>query len=636
MSQNNDTKPYHSLIHLGCGAVPNLDEYLGLAGHVWLIDADSQVLDKLGKIAHELENVHVVQALADTEQRSGIFYRYSLPWANGPVPLDESTQRLYPGLRSQGSEEQATTAVDTLLSQCLPEVEESGTHLLLLDVGNYNSTLLQALENSGLLSRLATVIVLPAHRRQKPVPVPPSLHSVETSPKGLTLPSNSQMLKLNPLLLELEQDRKQLAESEVLHQKIAHQLDETTDLLRKAEEELENRTQERDQVKQQLAERDRQLAERSQQVEETKRAALEQAEKHAQALTAEQEKTAQLAKERDQYLSQRDEEWNKGERLTKERDDLKGQLGEALKRRDEALHHNHLNVQAKNALEARVAELEEKLAEADRFRQAFLSSPEANAARVLADGFYRALEDRFRGSRESIKQRVSVYLPFVRPIAERHPGVPVLDLGCGRGEWLEILKEAEIAGHGIDQDAGMLDGCQALGLSVEQGDAIAYLRTQPDASRICISLIHVVEHIPFDMLRATVEAAKRVLVPDGILIMETPNPENYTVGSCTFYMDPTHRNPLPPPLLAFVPEFYGFERIKVLRLQESPEIHHKEHFEIIDYLSGISPDYAVIAQSSVAATKTEGSEEQQIWEREYGISFFLMAKKNLQAPHHHE
>lgn len=619
MSQNKNTKHYQSLIHLGCGETPNIDEYLALAEHVWLIEADSRAIDMLNEALGGLENVHIVNALADTEERAGTFYRYSLHWANGLVPVNEATRQLYPGLRKLESEEQATTQVDRLLSQCLPQQEDTGDHLLFMDVGESNYALLQALEDSGLLSRLHTVIVLPAHRRQSPVVVPPSLYPADAKPENLSLPDNAQVLKRHPLLFELQ----------ARQQDVALELDQVSEKLREAESELENRIRERDQIKQQLAKRDEQLVASNQELEERKRVTQQQSEAHKQALAVEQEKTSQVAQERDQYLRQRDEEWHKGETLTKERDELKRQLEQAIKERDEARHHNHLNHQAKSAAEARVSELEERLVEATRYHQTVLiPEGEKVSACIGGDGFYRALEDKFRGTREDIKQRVSIYLPFVRPIAERHPGVQALDLGCGRGEWLEVLKDANIAGHGIDQDTGMLDGDEILGLSVEQADAITYLRAQADASRICVSLIHVVEHLPFDMLRDIVAEAKRVLVPDGVLIMETPNPENFMVGSCTFYMDPTHQNPLPPPLLAFVPEFYGFERVKVIRLQESTEVHRKEQYDTVDYLSGISPDYAVIAQVSVPSGELMQNQEQQSWEKEYGISFSSMAQQS--------
>ncbi|WMC09219.1 class I SAM-dependent methyltransferase [Oceanimonas pelagia] len=233
------------------------------------------------------------------------------------------------------------------------------------------------------------------------------------------------------------------------------------------------------------------------------------------------------------------------------------------------------------------------------------------------DGFYRAFEDKFRGSRESIKERVAVYVPFVQPVAERYPHLSALDLGCGRGEWLEVLQQAGITAEGVDQNSGMLQACKELGLSVQQGDLVTFLQQLPDQSRVCISLIHVVEHLPFDTLRMVVKEAKRVLVPEGILIMETPNPENILVGSCNFYMDPTHRNPLPPPLLAFVTEYYGFERSKILRLQEEPALHNKQNYEIKDYLGGISPDYTVLAQKKIPLSKD--TLEEQHWGREYGF-----------------
>lgn len=249
------------------------------------------------------------------------------------------------------------------------------------------------------------------------------------------------------------------------------------------------------------------------------------------------------------------------------------------------------------------------------------------------DDFYRAFEDRFRGSRELIKNRVCVYLPFVQPLAQRHQTLKVIDLGCGRGEWLEVLSEAGISAKGVDIDSDMLLDCVAIGLNVQQGDALHILRQQPTSSSICISLMHVVEHLSFDVVRELVKEAKRVLVEDGILIMETPNPENFSVGACNFYTDPTHRNPLPPPLLAFVPEFYGFERIKVIRLQESDGICEKATYAIEDFLAGISPDYAVLAQvnrikeSDLLMGKDRDTLE-QLWQKDYGVSYAMMTRKN--------
>lgn len=251
-----------------------------------------------------------------------------------------------------------------------------------------------------------------------------------------------------------------------------------------------------------------------------------------------------------------------------------------------------------------------------------LSTGDPAITPLASDNFYRAFEDRFRGPRDLIKDRVKVYLPFVESVAAIYPGVKALDLGCGRGEWLEVLQQAGIDCEGVDIDSGMLNGCQQLGLKVIQDDALGFLASLPDSSRICVSLLHVVEHIAFDDLRLIVKEAKRVLVPEGVLIMETPNPENYTVGACNFYMDPTHRNPLPPLLLAFVAEYYGFERLKIVRLNENRVDGNNEHLVVFDVLEGISPDYAVIAQIN----KSNG-DDAEVWNKDFGISLHKLMKK---------
>jgi O-antigen chain-terminating methyltransferase len=111
-----------------------------------------------------------------------------------------------------------------------------------------------------------------------------------------------------------------------------------------------------------------------------------------------------------------------------------------------------------------------------------------------------------------------------------------------------------------------------------------------------VSAFHVVEHIPFEILQMVVREAMRILVPGGLLILETPNPENLVVGTNNFYLDPTHIRPVPSLLLEFCAEFAGFARIKTLQLQENPHLHTASAIRLIDVLAGVSPDYAVIAQ----------------------------------------
>lgn len=213
-----------------------------------------------------------------------------------------------------------------------------------------------------------------------------------------------------------------------------------------------------------------------------------------------------------------------------------------------------------------------------------------------APAFYRAFEDRHRGSRELIKQRLRQYTPFLVPLAGFHPQGHTLDLGCGRGEWLEVAAELGFTARGVDLDAGMLAACSEIGLAVSQQDLIEALQACADESQCVISAFHVVEHISFETLQALQREALRVLVPSGLLILETPNPENLVVGTNNFYLDPTHIRPIPSLLLEFCAEFAGFQRVKTLRLQENPALHSAVRIHLIDVLAGVSPDYAVIAQ----------------------------------------
>ncbi|MGV0960309.1 MAG: class I SAM-dependent methyltransferase [Limnohabitans sp.] len=220
----------------------------------------------------------------------------------------------------------------------------------------------------------------------------------------------------------------------------------------------------------------------------------------------------------------------------------------------------------------------------------------------MTDDFYRAFEDRFRGDQDTIEQRLKVYWPHVQSLTLLHPDAPVLDLGCGRGEWLRLMREHGVLAKGIDLDVGMLQACEAEGLDVTCSDAFQYLSKQPDASVPVISAFHVVEHLPFQALRAWLDQALRVLVPGGLLILETPNPENIQVGTCNFYLDPTHQRPIPPALLDFMVQHHGFEHACILRLQEDPHLNESNHpVSLKQVLTGASPDYAVLARKPGAS-----------------------------------
>ena len=242
------------------------------------------------------------------------------------------------------------------------------------------------------------------------------------------------------------------------------------------------------------------------------------------------------------------------------------------------------------------------------------------------NNFYKAFEDQHRGSRETIKARLAVYVPFIKKIQENHSNATALDLGCGRGEWLELLQDNQLTASGIDLDDGMLSACRSRGLNVQTGDAIAHLKSLPADSLSLVSGFHIAEHLSLDDLQTLIKEALRVLKPAGLLILEAPNTENLVVGTSSFYLDPTHQRPLPSALLSFLAGYLGFARSKVLGVQESVPLR-EEHgpTSLFAVLSGVSPDYAVIAQkggdaSSVASFDT-------LFAKEYGLTLELLANR---------
>ena len=248
----------------------------------------------------------------------------------------------------------------------------------------------------------------------------------------------------------------------------------------------------------------------------------------------------------------------------------------------------------------------------------------------MSDQFYRAFEEKFRGPRGLIQQRLEVYLPFVQPVCAAYPEALVLDLGCGRGEWLELLQKNSIAAMGVDLDTGMLEACQQINLKVQCQDALESLKQLQDGSASVVSAFHLVEHLPFDRVKDLVAECHRVLKPGGLLIMETPNPENFMVATHNFYLDPTHLRPIPPDLLAFVPEYFGYESVKILRLQETDGVKTHPNLSMLDVLTGASPDYAVVAQKAGHTALKQSL--QALFDQAFGISgYALLERQRLQA-----
>ncbi|PRM92693.1 hypothetical protein CJ673_10080 [Aliarcobacter cryaerophilus] len=243
----------------------------------------------------------------------------------------------------------------------------------------------------------------------------------------------------------------------------------------------------------------------------------------------------------------------------------------------------------------------------------------------MNNNFYKSLEDKFRGSRDLIKERLTIYLPFLEVFKNIEQNVNVVDVGCGRGEWLQLLQENGIDAFGVDTDEGMLENAKKFGLNVKLIDAIEYLKSLDDESLYAISGFHIAEHLDFELLKELVKESFRVLKPAGLLILETPNPENIKIATCDFYLDPTHIKPIPPNLLSFLPEFYGFKRTKILRLQEDNELKNSDFVSIHKIIQGASPDYAVVAQKSAKTETLELFDE--VFAKDYGLQIDTLMSK---------
>lgn len=246
-------------------------------------------------------------------------------------------------------------------------------------------------------------------------------------------------------------------------------------------------------------------------------------------------------------------------------------LAQALRAEVERLFQKEQEVRTELTLQRqRVARL---LEEAGSHPTASLDARQletlADEEKHLHDAFYFSFEESFRGSPAEIKERLKVYLPFVEQARIASGERALLDIGCGRGEWLELLRETDVSASGVDSNRVLVEKGRARGLSITESDLLDYLRSLPDESLGALTGFHIVEHLPLEMLLRLLDETVRALAPGGLVIFETPNPENVLVGSCNFYFDPTHRNPLPAPVMKFLLESRGLQRVEIIRLNPS-------------------------------------------------------------------
>jgi O-antigen chain-terminating methyltransferase len=216
--------------------------------------------------------------------------------------------------------------------------------------------------------------------------------------------------------------------------------------------------------------------------------------------------------------------------------------------------------------------------------------------------FYAALEDVFRGDEADIAKRQAMYVPYVEKSVQ--PERPLVDLGCGRGEWLQVLQGHGLSAFGVDSNPTFVEQCVAAGLDVRAGNLVDFLRSAEPASLGAISMFQVLEHLPFAVVAEVMKLARQALAPGGVFIAEVPNAKNVRVGSGTFWIDPTHVRPWYPDALEFVASAAGFAEVEGLYLHpilDSPNLEGvPENIAVLlgrllDAVDG-PVDYALVAR----------------------------------------
>jgi O-antigen chain-terminating methyltransferase len=243
-----------------------------------------------------------------------------------------------------------------------------------------------------------------------------------------------------------------------------------------------------------------------------------------------------------------------------------------------------------------------------------------SAVPPLEDFDYLAFEDRFRGPEGDVRERQAVH-------ADRLAATegPVADLGCGRGEMLELLRDRGVEAIGVDASAEMVALSRDKGLDADHADVFTWLVARPEGSLGGILCSHVVEHLwPADHMRLA-RLCAAALRPDGVLILETPNPKSLIAGSINFSCDPTHLRLVFPETLAFMLERAGFVDVRIEYLAPVPDAHRATPVtDVPDGLEGTvaqlnasiakldalvfgERDYAVIARAGTLGTGAEGA-----------------------------
>ena len=213
--------------------------------------------------------------------------------------------------------------------------------------------------------------------------------------------------------------------------------------------------------------------------------------------------------------------------------------------------------------------------------------------------FYLQFENKFRGSREEIHKRLQAYDCLLTKISYSSSALKVLDIGCGRGEWLSKCRGLGFDCTGIDINPSMAKICIDSGFEIYNDDALNVLSTLPEGEFNIVSIFHVIEHIRNQEIENIFRECKRILSSNGVLIIETPSIDNLQVSTRTFYLDPTHINPINPDLVSYSLKYAGFFDAKYFYINGSKnEETENYHTALTNLYKSVAQDLLIIATNS--------------------------------------
>jgi SAM-dependent methyltransferase len=220
---------------------------------------------------------------------------------------------------------------------------------------------------------------------------------------------------------------------------------------------------------------------------------------------------------------------------------------------------------------------------------------------IDARDFYFELQGRFQSSTQADANRLEMYRSALANLEPELPEGTWLDIGCGRGKWLRMVRESGHRAMGVDSSPAAIEQCREIGFDVTESDALKFLRSTEDSSFAVVSAFHVLEHCPFEYCLNLTYQIARTLKPGGVLLIETPHAGNLLMAAEQFWMDPTHNRPVPLPLMEFLFEYCGLSVIHRFEVNPRPESEHLPLRELdlasrLDLLLYGPQDYAMMGR----------------------------------------